>query len=419
MGFFAESLLIEEEAPSRIPKCGVCQLYKTCKSPKMPVSGKGRKGILIVGEAPGEKEDKYGKQFKGRSGKFLEDHLAQFDIDMRQDCWLHNALICRPPDNATPTKEQIGYCHPNLRNAIDELRPTTIITVGLPAVQSVVKGMWKEKAGAMARWAGWRIPSRELNAWICPTFHPSYVMRELDAAKQGTPIDEIFSRHLRKAVTKTKRPYEKVNTLADQITVLTDERKIVKKLKYFLEKGGAIAFDYESCTLKTGGPESRLTSASVCWRGKVTIAFPWVGAKIKEAMRKLLASDCTKIGHNLKHEDRWTHGQNQLTGDGIDSPKWRVSNWVWDTMNVAHILDNRRQVCSLSFQAFVKLGQSDWSHHISRFFRQKNSYKRNKIHEIDLRQLLAYNGLDSLCTYLLADKQRRELGYHTQDWKLK
>jgi uracil-DNA glycosylase family 4 len=145
-GFFHESSLVRQ-APqlSLAPKCGTCGIYKTCKSPKMPVHGKGRKGILIVGEAPGATEDEQNRPFCGKSGQFLRDRLKRYGINMDEDCWLTNALICHPANNRKPTPDEIGYCRPNVLKAIRELEPLVILLVGGPAVTSVIGSTWRAR----------------------------------------------------------------------------------------------------------------------------------------------------------------------------------------------------------------------------------------------------------------------------------
>src|SRR5262245_43419820 len=88
------------------PRCGLCGLLNKCQSPKMEVYGKGKNGILIVGEAPGANEDEQGIPFVGKAGRYLRGILHGLDVNMRNDCWLTNSLICRPPNNATPTSDQ-------------------------------------------------------------------------------------------------------------------------------------------------------------------------------------------------------------------------------------------------------------------------------------------------------------------------
>lgn len=378
------------------PRCGICLLYKKCKSPKMPVRGNGKKGILIVGEGPGATEDEQNKPFVGSSGKLLEECLEEVGIRMWKDCWITNAIICRPLDNRTPTSEEISYCQPNLAKAIKTLQPTTILTVGRAAIESLMTGIWLEDIGPMGRWAGWKIPGINYNAWVVPTYHPSFILREMEmGARRGTPIKKIFLDHL-KLITEEKRPYETPPDYEKQIEVLTEQEFIVRRLKQFREWGGPIAFDYETMFLKPdrGG---KIFSASVCWNGEKTIAFPWYGKEVKKEWKNLLESDCPKIAFNLKFEDRWSHA------NGI-----AVKNWTEDPMILAHIYDNRKYSCSLGFQALIWLGQGTYGMDSS-YLAEKDSYKTNRIAMANLKQVLNYNGMDALLTYLVNAQLRGKL----------
>jgi uracil-DNA glycosylase family 4 len=70
--FFAPSLVVSEKPAGLLPKCGSCGLYKDCTSPKMPPAGKGRRKILIVGEAPSKADDERGQHLQGKAGRQLE-----------------------------------------------------------------------------------------------------------------------------------------------------------------------------------------------------------------------------------------------------------------------------------------------------------------------------------------------------------
>jgi len=387
------------------PRCNLCGLYRHCKSPKMKVSGFGKKKILITGEAPGQTEDDQGKQFVGRAGQFLEECLDELKINLRKDCWLTNSIICRPKDNRTPTSEEIGYCYPNLSKTIKELQPDVIITVGRPAIESALIGIWQEDLGPMGRWVGWQIPSIDFNSWICPTYHPSFVLREMNANKSGSPIKALFMNHLEAAINLKGKPYKVVPNYKDQVEIILDPKAAAKILDKFRRSVKPIAFDFETNTLKPD-KDGKIISASVC-NGERTIAFPWYSNELMVAWHKLMKSDCPKIGHNLKFETRWT-GRQKIPGT---DKFMEVRNSQFCTMIGAHILDNRKGVCSLSFQTLIHLGLGDYSSHISQFLIEKNSYKPNKIKNIELNQLLVYNGLDSLCTYLLAKKQMEKLNY--------
>lgn len=401
-GFFSPSVIAQgNKAPaSRVPKCGACGLLKTCKSPKMPIAGKGKRGILIVGEAPGETEDDTGKPFVGKSGRLLQQTLRKYGIDMFRDCWVTNSLICRPPGNRDPTDLEIGYCRPNLLNAITDLKPSTIIPLGRFGIESVIGMAWKSGQGDVGggyRWLGWNIPYRKWNAWICPTYHPAFIARKL---KENGVESLFFEKHLEKAAELEGRPWES-NEFDDrsQIEKIYDANEAARILRRMIQKGGPVAFDYETNCLKPDRKEARIVSCSVSWRGKKTIAYPWHGEAIT-ATGELLQSPLPKIASNLKFEERWTIAE---FGRG-------VKNWSLDTMLEAHVMDYRPQITSIKFQAFVQLGVEDWSSHIEPFLAsdEKGGNGLNRIHEIAIGDLLLYNGLDSLWEYGVAKKQVKE-----------
>lgn len=406
-GFFTKSELMQVRAPRAVsPRCGACGLYKTCNSPKMPADGKGRAGILVVGEAPGREEDDQGRPFVGRTGELLRDAMADLGIDLRSDCWLYNAVICRPKANKISDYPlAVGHCSPNVERTIKELKPKVIILLGGTAIKSVVGRLWKgEDPGGVSRWVGWRIPAHAENCWIAPTYHPSFLLR-MEKADSRKVHERLFRRHLKAAVNKMgSRPWpDGPPNYLDRVEVLTDTAAAARRIRKYTS--GVVAFDYENDRLKPDHAEGRFVSASVCWEGVETIAFPWHGDVI-EAMKDLLRNpDVGKIASNLKHEHRWT-----LARLGV-----RVRGWKWDTMLAAHALDSRGGISSIKFQAFVRLGQPDYAHHIEEFLRPRDESKEggnapNQIHTVPMDLLLQYCGLDSLLEYEVAMLQMKELG---------
>ena len=63
--------------------------------------------LMIVGEAPGAKEEALGQPFVGRSGKLLDQLLQNVGIDISLDVYFCNVVKCRPPQNRRPTKKEI------------------------------------------------------------------------------------------------------------------------------------------------------------------------------------------------------------------------------------------------------------------------------------------------------------------------
>lgn len=402
-GFFAGSQIkvTEPMAGRIIPQCGACGLYQTCHSPKIEVFGDGARGVLFVGEAPGADEDAQGVPFVGKDGKYLHRVLRGMGFDMGADGWATNAIICRPPKSRKPRYEEVGFCLPNLMNTIRRLKPIVIIPLGAAAVDAVLRNVWQEDIGGINRWVGWDIPCQHYNAWICPTWHPSHVIREEDPV-----IDRQFKDHLRVAVAHTGKPYpEAVPDWRQEVRKVYDPVKAARWLRKAAAcREGAVAWDYETNTLKPEWDTSRIASCAVAWGRsgpEKCIAYPWQGEAIA-ATQELLRSPIPKIASNLKFEDRWTR-----TEFGH-----RVRNWVWDTMLAAHVADNRPGITSVKFQGYVRYGFPVWNDRVSEFLKTRGNETINQVlQEIDIDDLLLYNGLDAFVEFKVAVHQMNELGY--------
>lgn len=406
-GFFAKSDLRKEPRNKYLkPQCSLCRLYKKCDTPKMEVSGKGRRKVLLLAQSPGPEEDKKGRQFVGSSGKLLESLLASINVDMRKDCWLTNALICYPGSDdglIEPTTEQLEWCRPNFLETMRALKPNVVIAMGQYAVEIAVMQEWTSSINGIGRWAGYQIPSRKLNAWICPLHHPAYLDRELHDRKTGGVIEKgralktLMLSHLKRAFEKAKAPpYEAPpNNMEQEVQIILNSEEAAKKILWIARQEGEAAFDYETNMLKPDSAAAAIVSCSICWEGKRTIAYPWT-RETAEATRQFIISPIKKIASNIKFEERWTRAK-------LGTP---VRNWHWDTMLAAHWLENKPDVTSLKFQAYVLLGIGTYDEHIRSYLQGEGGNKPNRIHEIHIRDLLLYNGLDSLLEYHVAQIQK-------------
>ena len=59
---------------------------------------------MVVGEGPGEEEDKQGKPFVGRAGQLLTKMLESVEFDRERDCYIANVVKCRPERTAIPSR---------------------------------------------------------------------------------------------------------------------------------------------------------------------------------------------------------------------------------------------------------------------------------------------------------------------------
>jgi uracil-DNA glycosylase family 4 len=108
--------------------CTLCRLHEKAKNP-VPGSGNINAEILIIGEAPGEQEDKQGLPFVGRSGQYL-DYLLNLIGIKRDQVFITNVAKHRPPENRDPAPDEIAACKPYLDRQIELIDPLMIVTLG-------------------------------------------------------------------------------------------------------------------------------------------------------------------------------------------------------------------------------------------------------------------------------------------------
>jgi len=100
-------------------------------------SGNEKAKILFIGEAPGMNEDKHGIPFCGMSGKILTELLLSAGLT-REDIFITNTLLCRPPDNRNPKEEEIENCRSRLDKLIQIMQPKVIVTIGNFATERIL-----------------------------------------------------------------------------------------------------------------------------------------------------------------------------------------------------------------------------------------------------------------------------------------
>ena len=399
-GFFDTAQVASKKPQSMIPKCGSCGLLNHCESPKMPVYGEGKRKVLIVGDAPGPQDDAEGRPFRGSAGRILRESLASLGFDLDEDCWSTNSIICRLREGDVPTDDQVDWCRPNLMKTISTLQPSVIIPLGWGAIRSVLGPYYRESTGTVAQWVGWNIPLQKINTWVCPSYSPVEVSKSSED-RSGPVMRLWFDRHIEKAMHLRGKPYEEIPDFKKQVRIIIDPEESSNWLRRVLRVGGPVSFDYETNCLKPDREDAEIVSAAFTWRGVETMACPVVG-EFKEALKEFLVSPVPKIGANTKFEDRWSR-----VTLGID----RVENFVWDCMLSAHHLDNRPDITSVKFQAFVRCGFEPWDVAVKPFLEAEDAVSLNRIRECDLRTLLVYNGLDALLEWKIAGNQKAEMRF--------
>lgn len=399
-GFFKSSEISTRRSQSLVPKCGSCGLYAKCNSPKMKPTGKGNLGILIVAEAPGQKEDERNIQLIGPAGQKLRECLKSIGHSLDRDFWKTNAVICRPPKNKMDDR-YITACRPNLTKTLQELKPHTVILLGGKALTSFMMPSWKEKPGAVERWAGWQIPLQKPNMWVCPTYHPSYIMRQ----SKDRVLENLFTDHLRQAIKRHHEPpWRKIPDYKSRLEIIY-RPSLVAKYIYDSVKSATnktlLTYDLETNSLKPEFDGTEIVSCSMHFSHTDScIAFPWNGDVTLDAVAYALKSPLRKVGANIKFEHRWI--RNKL---GISTRKW-----FFDTVLAAHVLDNREGVTGVKFQSLVTLGLESYNEDIEPYLVEaKTGSYLNRIRELPLDDLLEYNGMDSIVEHDLAIAQMKQI----------
>lgn len=151
-----------------VKNCKGCELWKG-RTNAVPGEGNYFSKLMIVGEGPGRDEDIQGRPFVGRAGQLLTKLLNEIGID-RKDVYITNVVKCRPPENRTPTPEEIRSCKKYLEKQFDLIKPKVVLILGSTALKAI---LGEEKITKV------RGEEVEIDGIIFfPTFHPAAVLRD-------------------------------------------------------------------------------------------------------------------------------------------------------------------------------------------------------------------------------------------------
>lgn len=165
--------------------CCNCELGKTRTNIVFSDGSPDTAKAILIGEAPGENEDKTGIPFVGRAGKLLNEFLQKAGISRERDLYIINTVKCRPPQNRVPTDEEKKECEAFLLRQIEIINPQIIIFCGATALKSFVT-----KKIPISKIRG-EILDIEIGSQLrkcIPIFHPSYLLR-YHSFEEGSPRD--------------------------------------------------------------------------------------------------------------------------------------------------------------------------------------------------------------------------------------
>ncbi|MDE1184034.1 uracil-DNA glycosylase [Paraburkholderia sp.] len=156
---------------ARVANCEQCRL---CEKRTNTVFGVGDRDAdwMLIGEAPGEHEDKQGEPFVGPAGKLLDNMLRALTLTRDTNVYIANVIKCRPPGNRNPEPDEVARCEPYLKRQVALVKPKVIVAMGRFAAQSLLKteASISSLRGRVHTYEG--VP-------VIVTYHPAYLLRSL------------------------------------------------------------------------------------------------------------------------------------------------------------------------------------------------------------------------------------------------
>jgi len=168
------------------PECSACELcHAGCKSICIPahefVARAGTAGadqcVLFVDEAPGANEDEQRRNFVGASGELL-DELYVYGIDLPSlvDTYVANAVRCRPPGNATPSRGMVKACLPYLHRDLSLLSAAYRCVIVLACGATPAQALCGKSVTDWQKYQASVHPGYS-NVYLFATWHPAYLLR--------------------------------------------------------------------------------------------------------------------------------------------------------------------------------------------------------------------------------------------------
>ena len=154
-----------------------CEACGLCRGRQNTVFGVGHEQAqwMIIGEAPGEQEDRQGEPFVGKAGQLLDNMLravglTRAEAGPEQQVYIANVLKCRPPMNRNPEPQEVAQCEPFLKRQVELVAPKLILAMGRFAVQSIL-----QTGEPIGRLRG-RVHAYH-GVPVVVTYHPAYLLR--------------------------------------------------------------------------------------------------------------------------------------------------------------------------------------------------------------------------------------------------
>ncbi len=157
-------------------------LKKTAKKLVL-YDGDLQSNLMIIGEAPGQEEDEQGIPFVGRAGQLLDKMLSAIKLE-RKNVYITNVLPWRPPQNRTPTDQEILDFLPFLQKQIEIINPKFIYLLGTTATRAILSTPLS-LGKLRGKWHEYKSVNMNTPINVLVTYHPAFLLRSPNYKKEA------------------------------------------------------------------------------------------------------------------------------------------------------------------------------------------------------------------------------------------
>ena len=348
--------------------CTQCPLFEGATRQLLHGDGPTNARIMLVGEAPGLRENETGVPFVGDTGQLLNRLLAKAGLN-RSDVFVTNTVRCRPPQNRTPSAKEINACKNHLLREIEEVQPALIIALGNPALKALtgLSGITKYRGQTFELHKSLRNGSAT-HPIVFPTFHPALALRYPEN-EQTILLDLITAqRQLDGGFREVATPWCFYRTGHVPDFCL-----------------GIASFDIETNARELHDPELKVWFGSIDDGAHIIV---YVGEEeipaYVSALQQCIDLGACLVGHNASAFDR-----------AVLLEKYGVNIKCDDTQLLAHLIDEQQSL-KLQNLAVKYLGVQPWKDDFTVDF-----WRRGPQTEDEWKRAFEYNARDSRYTRML------------------
>lgn len=368
--------------------CDKCTLAETAQHVCLMGRGRVPCNVMIIGEAPGRREDDIGKPFQGPAGFLLEEILHD-NKHTRGNVYITNVVRCRPPKNRTPKIKEIKACSHWMAKEFRLVKPKFIMLMGNSALKAV-----PEFAKSKITKVRGQVKKIDLGygpVYCMATFHPAACLPGRDTGrggKKGPSFRVDFANFFR--LVKEGKPKKDLGLRCMIVKSHDDFNKMIEDIS--LE--GTISYDLETMGLNPFLRNKHIVMAALGLRDKQWILplyhpkSPFKTHRSRQMVMDILGEALQGkklVAHNGKFDLLWT----------LEEYNVRLK-LKFDTM-IAHALLDENSLHGLKYLSSLYFGVPEYGIDVN----------EDAIFSHSLKSLAKYAALDVFYT--------RKLSYYFEE----